>query len=119
MSCSCKNPSRWKNINRHKNREALDTTKDKTISTDYLIELAECVLKNNIFEHDKSVFKELRGTVVGTKMAPPYAITFTASLEETILSNSLLKPLVWWLYIDDIVMVLEYGEDELKKVFRV
>ena len=115
MSCSCKNPSRWKNINTHKNREALDTTKDKKISTDYLIELAECVLKNNIFEQDKSVFKELRGTAVGTKMVPPYAIPFMASLEETILSNSLLKPLVWWLYIDDIVMVWEYGEEELKK----
>ena len=34
-------------------RNALDTRKDKTISTDSLIELAEYVLKNNIFEHDK------------------------------------------------------------------
>ena len=48
-------------------RKALDTRKDKTISTDSLIELAECVLKNNIFEHDKSVFKQLRGTAIGTK----------------------------------------------------
>ena len=43
-------------------RKALDTRKDKTILTDSLIELAECVLKNNIFEHNKSVFKQLRGT---------------------------------------------------------
>ena len=34
-------------------RKALDIRKDKTISTDSLIELAEYVLKNNIFEHDK------------------------------------------------------------------
>ena len=34
-------------------RKALDTRKDKTISTDSLIDLAEYVLKNNIFEHDK------------------------------------------------------------------
>ena len=34
-------------------RKALDARKDKTISTDSLIELAEYVLKNNIFEHDK------------------------------------------------------------------
>ena len=60
-------------------RKALDTRKDKTISTDSLIELAECVLKNNIFEHDKSVFKQLRGTAIGTKMAPPYAIIFLDS----------------------------------------
>ena len=34
-------------------RKAVDTRKDKTISTDSLIELAEYVLKNNIFERDK------------------------------------------------------------------
>ena len=75
-------------------RKALDTRKDKIISTDPLIELAECVLENNIFEHDKSVFKQLRGTAIETKMAPPYAVIFMDSLEEDILSNSLLKPLV-------------------------
>ena len=86
-------------------RRALDTREDKTISTDSLIELAEYVLKNNIFEHDKSVFKQLRGTAIGTKMALPYAITFMDSIEEDILSKSLLKPLFWWRYIDDIFMM--------------
>ena len=76
-------------------RNALDTRKDKTISTDSLIELAECVLKNNIVEHDKSVFKQLEGTAIGTKVVPPYVIIFMDSLEEDMLSNSLLKPLVW------------------------
>ena len=96
-------------------RKALDTRKDKTISTDFLIELAECVLKNNIFEHDKSVFKRLRGTAIRTKMAPPSAIIFIDSLEKNILSNSLLRPFVWWRYINDIFMVWEHGEEELKK----
>ena len=35
-------------------QKALDAREDKTISTDSLIELAECVLKNNIFEHNTS-----------------------------------------------------------------
>ena len=99
-------------------RKALDTRKDKTISTDFLIELAECFLKNNIFEHDKSVFKQLRGTAIGIKMAPPYAIIFMDSLEEDILSNSLLKPLVWWCYIDDIFIVWEHGEEETLHFYR-
>ena len=76
-------------------RNALDTRKDKTISADSLIELAECVLKNNILEHDKSVFKQLEGTAIGTKVVLSYAIIFMDSLEEDMLSNSLLKPLVW------------------------
>ena len=100
-------------------RKALDTRKDKTISPDLLIELAECVLKNNIFEYDKSVFKQLRGTAIGTKMTPPYAIIFMDSLEEDILSNSLLKPLVWWRYIDDIFMMWEHGEEELQKFLEI
>ena len=35
-------------------RKALDTREDKTVLTDSLIELAKCVLKNNIFEHNTS-----------------------------------------------------------------
>ena len=89
-------------------RKDLDTRKDKAISTDTLIELAECVLKNNIFEYDKSVFKQLRGinrgNAIGTIMAPPHAIIIMDSLED-ILSNSLLKTLVWWYYINDIFIV--------------
>ena len=61
------------------------------------------------------MFKQLRGTATGTKITPPYAIIFMDSLEEHILSNSLLKPLVWWRYNDDKLMVWEHGEEELKK----
>ena len=70
-------------------RKAPNTRRDKTVSTDSLMELAEFVLKKNIFELDNSIFKQLRGTPMGIKMAPLYAIIFTKSLEEGILSNSL------------------------------
>ena len=60
-------------------RKALDEREDKTVSTDSLIELAECVLKN-IFEHNTSFYKQLRGTAIGTTMAPPYAILFMGDL---------------------------------------
>ena len=33
-------------------KEALDKRDDKSISAETLMELAECVLKNNIFEHN-------------------------------------------------------------------
>ena len=85
-------------------RRAVDSRKNKTIWTYSLIELGECVLKYNIFEHDKSVFKQLRGTAIGTKMVLPDAIIFMDSLEKDILSKNLLKPLVWCCYIDNILM---------------
>ena len=49
--------------------KVLDEREDKTVSTDSLIELAECVLKNNIFEHNTSFYRQLWGTAIGTKMA--------------------------------------------------
>ena len=78
---------------------ALSNREDKSVSTESLLELAQCVLENNVFEHDGKVFKQKQGTAIGTKMAPNYAILFMSELEEKILETSSLKPLVWWRYI--------------------
>ena len=72
-------------------RKSLESREDKTISTGSLMDLAECVLKNNIFEHNLSFFKQIRGTAIGTKMAPPYTITFMGDLEERILKDCILN----------------------------
>ena len=48
-------------------------------------------------------------------MATLYAIIFTDSLEEEVLKCSILKPLVWCSYIDDILMMRENGKEELQK----
>ena len=66
------------------------------------MDLAECVLKKNIFEHNFSFFKQIRGTAIGTKMAPPYAIIFMGHLEELILQDCSFKALVWWRYISSV-----------------
>ena len=44
------------------------------------------MLKNNIFEFDTKTFREVRGTAIGTKFAPPYAFLFMVYIEEKILS---------------------------------
>ena len=76
-------------------RKALDLRKDKRISTESLIKLAECVSKNNIFEHNLSFYKQLRRTAVSAKMGPPYAIIFLGDLEERFFSDCDISPLVW------------------------
>ena len=48
-------------------------------------------------------------------MAPPYSILFMADLEEKILESIPLKPFVWWRYIDDIFLIWQHGEEELKR----
>ena len=59
----------------------LELRDNKQISIDTLIELAEVVLKHNIFEFDEKTFKQVRGTAIGANFAPPYAILFMADLE--------------------------------------
>ena len=90
--------------------KALNLRKDKKIPTEPLTELAECVLKNNIFEHNLSFYKQLRGTEIGTKMAPLYAIIFFGNLEESFFSDYNISPLVWWQCISNIFMLWQNGE---------
>ena len=54
-------------------RKALDERQDKTFSTDFLTELEENLLKNNISEHVTFIYNQLRGTAIGTKMATLYS----------------------------------------------
>ena len=45
------------------------------------------VLKNNIFEFDEITFKQKRGTTIGTRFVPPYAVLSMADLEENMLET--------------------------------
>ena len=92
----------------------METRENKQISSDTLVELAEIVLKNNIFEFDEKTFKQKRGTAIGTKFAPPYAILFMADLEEKLFEIFEKKTMIWWRYIDDIFFIWEHGEESLR-----
>ena len=77
--------------------------------------MTELVLKNNYFEFNSKFWKQIQGTAIGTKFAPPYAIIFMAALEENFLNSSNKKPLLWWRYIDDIFTIWEHGEKALEE----
>ena len=96
-------------------RKRLDLRQEGDFTTLTLVELAEVVLKNNIFTFKEKTLKQKRGTAIGTKFAPPYSILFMAALEEEILSKIELEPYLWWRYIDDIFFRFEHGEEKLKK----
>ena len=97
-------------------RKSLESREDNTVSTDSLMDLAECVLKNNIFEHNLPFFKLLRGTAIGTKMTPHYAIIFMGDLQERILQDCSFKPLVWWRYTDDIFFIMAAWGRKIKRI---
>ena len=57
-------------------RKRLDKRTKKYISTDPLRDLAEVLLKDNLFKFSKKTFKQKRGTAFETKFAPPYSILY-------------------------------------------
>ena len=86
-------------------RKALDNRENKKISTDDLTKMAEFVLKNNYFEFNAKVKKQISGTAIDTKFAPPYACIFMDQVETEFLKTQKHKPLVWFRYIDDIFFI--------------
>ena len=70
---------------------------EEKLTTETLVELVENVLKNNIFQFNKKTLKQLEGTAIGTKFAPPYAILFMANLEERILEDIEPQARMWLL----------------------
>ena len=95
-------------------RRSLEIRDNKQISSDTLTELAEVVLKKNIFEFDEKTFKQKHGTAIGTNFASPYAILFMADFEKKMLESFEKKPMIWWRYIDDKFFIWEHGEESLK-----
>ena len=79
----------------------MDSRVDRKVATDTLIELAELVLRSNIFEFFDKTYKQICGTAIATKFAPPYGILFMTALEDKILSKVKKKPSVWWGYTED------------------
>ena len=92
----------------------LETRNNKQISSDTSTELAEVVLKNNIFELDEKSFKKKRGTTIGTKFAPTYAILFMADFEEEMSESFKKKSTIWWSYKGDMFLIWKHGEESLK-----
>ena len=92
----------------------LNQRTDTSPHTFVLLTLARFVLTMNCFRFDEEFFRQIRGTAMGTKMAPNYAILFMAKLEEEFLSDTQPGPLVWWRYIDDIFMIWTHGRTTLE-----
>ena len=96
----------------------MELRNNKQISSDTLIKLAEILLKNNIFEFNEKTFRQVRGTAIGTKFAPSYAILFIADLGEKILNAFEKKPMIWWRYIDGIIFIWKNEEKYLEKLLN-
>jgi len=85
---------------------------------DGVCEMADLVLKKNVFEFNSEFFLQLSGTAIGTKMAPAYANAFMHIFERGLLSTATLLPDKWFRYIDDIFLIWTHGEEKLYDFLR-
>lgn len=57
-------------------RKEFGNRENKEISTDDLTKMSELFLKNNYFELNGKVKKQISGTAIGTNLTPPYPCIF-------------------------------------------
>ena len=86
-------------------RERLVKSEDLKLPVNDLVKIAEFVLKNNIFEFNGKVKQQVAGTAIGTKFAPTYACIYMDEIETKFLKTQELQLLVWFRYIDDILII--------------
>ena len=94
-------------------QDKLEKRREKNVPSADLVNMAEYVLKNNIFEFNSTVIKQIFGTAIGTKFAPPYACIFMDRVGSDFLKNEEVKPLIWLRYIDDIFCVWTESKEKL------
>ena len=77
-------------------------------------DLLKIVLTHNYFQFEDKMYHQVQGTAMGTKMAPAYANLFMAELENELLANSAITPLLWKRYIDDVLCIWPSSPDSLR-----
>ena len=89
--------------------EKLETRLNKSIPSLFLKRIILLVLQSNAFRFGDKFYQQIKGTAMGTPMAPNYANLFMDNFEQSLLHEYSEKfgktPLVWYRYIDDIFFI--------------
>ena len=70
-------------------------------------------MKNNYFEFKGKVKQQLSGTAIGTKFALSCTFIFMDHVGTVFLESQVYKPLVWFLYIDDVFFIWTHDQEKL------
>lgn len=85
--------------------------------TDFIVQLTEWTLKNNVFLFQDKLYKQEKGTAMGACFAPNYANLFLGLWEEQHIfsnQNPFKDCIVWWgRFIDDVIIFFSGSEEEL------
>ena len=75
--------------------------------------MADFLLRNNYLVFNEKFCKQISGTAIGTKFAPPYICIFMDEMETSFLKTQQLQLFTWLRYIDDIFFIWTHGEEQL------
>ena len=78
-----------------------------------LIRGLKLVLELNAFQFNGRFFQQIRGTAMGTRVAPSSACLTMGDLEDTFLTTAINKPTLWLRYIDDIFCIWPHSLSQL------
>lgn len=92
--------------------------KGSTPTTSFLLSLARFILEKNNFQFQDKHYLQIKGTAMGTRMAPSYANLYMGRLERNFLKSQSCKPICWLRFIDDIFLIWTHGEESLSKFLQ-
>ena len=102
--------------------KVLEARADKSMPTEFLLELLDLVLTFNIFEHDSQLYQQLIGVSMGTKVGPSVADIFMSFIDEDIkrkamnFAINMTNPLSFFKrFLDDILMIWTGSYEDLHK----
>lgn len=82
-------------------------------STNFILTLISLILSFNNFKFQDKNYLQIRGTAMGTRMAPSYANLYMGLLEKSFLAKQELQPFTWIRFIDDIFLIWQHGIESL------
>ena len=96
-------------------KELLNTKTVQEPPTDDVVKLITLILMKNNFSFNNEHYLKLKGTAMGTCMAPSYANIFMDNLERQMLAKMDAVTSTWWRYINDVFAIWPHGEEQLIK----
>jgi uncharacterized protein (UPF0335 family) len=95
-------------------QEAIDIINNKLDLPDDIIDLISHCLNNTFFQYEGQIYKQTKGTPMGSPLSPVVANIFMIELEERAILNAEFKPDMWLRYVDDTFIIWKHGHDRLK-----
>ena len=105
--------SLYTNISHSNGLLALENKLPNYQTTSIILPLTKFILDHNLFKFQNEHYLQIKGTAMGTPMAPQYANIFMDHLEERILEKSTQKPILYLRCIDDIFTLWTHGKAAL------